>query len=162
MRRALCFALCILTADQLVKWWVLEGLSLPTRPPIEVTSFFNLVMVWNHGVSFGMFSHVDARWPLVVMACVISLCLLLWLRALVKEGKPHVTRYSIAVGMVVGGALGNVIDRIRFGAVADFLDVHVMGHHWPAFNVADACIVMGVCLLLFLELTSSHSMKGTE
>jgi signal peptidase II len=133
MRFALIVAAFVMTADQLVKWWVLEGL----------------------GLSFGLFSHIDARWPLVVMACAVSLCLLLWLRGLVKAQDIHISRYSIAIGMVVGGALGNVIDRIRFGAVADFLDVHIAGYHWPSFNVADACIVTGVCFLLFLELTTA-------
>jgi signal peptidase II len=160
MRLSLLIAASVMVVDQLVKWWVLEGIGLLTRPPIEVTPFFNLVMVWNHGVSFGMFSHTDARWPLVVLACAISLCLLLWLHSLVKENKAHLTRYAVAVGMVVGGAIGNVIDRIRFGAVADFLDVHVAGYHWPAFNVADACIVVGVCFLLFLEMHAAPKKEA--
>ena len=141
----------VIALDQLVKWLVLSVLHMPLRPPIEVLPFFNLVMVWNHGVSFGMFAHVDARWPLTMLAVAVSFALLRWHGCMVKRAHPRLLPYAIATGLIVGGAMGNVIDRLRFGAVADFLDVHIAGYHWPSFNVADACICTGVMLLLWCE-----------
>lgn len=127
--------------DQLSKWWVLDGMGLASRPPIEVTSFFNLVLVWNHGISFGMLSGQRLPLLLIVVAMVVVSILLRWL---VK-----VTDWLtvVGIGLVVGGALGNVIDRVRFGAVADFLDFHWEKLHWPAFNIADSAIFMGVVVL---------------
>jgi signal peptidase II len=140
-------AALVLILDQLTKWVVLDVIGMPTRPPLEVTSFFNLVMVWNRGISFGMFAHMDARYPLIALALIVSICVLWW-------NRQHTARLQhIAAGMIVGGAIGNVIDRLRFGAVADFLDFHLMGYHWPSFNIADACIVVGVGLLLWYEFS---------
>lgn len=154
-------ALVTLVLDQWSKHWMLTGilpcLSGPTGPGcavntpwIEVTGFFNLVMVWNHGVSFGMFASVHDIMPyvLIAVALAISILLLFWLRRTDRMIN------ALAIGLVVGGAIGNVIDRIRFGAVADFLDFHVAGWHWPAFNVADCGVVVGVCLLLIDGLFS--------
>ena len=137
-------ALVILAADQAHKHVMLTIVYQQTPPPIEVTSYFNLVMVWNQGISFGVLSGTDGamRWPLVVVALAVTAALLVWLwrneRRLV----------AVAIGMVAGGAVGNVIDRVRFGAVADFFDFHVFGYHWPAFNIADCAITVGVGLIL--------------
>ncbi len=139
-------ALATFIVDQLTKAWLLDIVSAPGQPPLEITSFFNLVMVWNPGVSFGLFAGLDARWPLIALAIGLSIALLWWDRS-------HTTRWQhIATGLIVGGALGNVMDRLRFGAVADFFDVHVAGYHWPAFNIADSGIVIGVGMLLLAEL----------
>ncbi|MFM2044246.1 MAG: putative Lipoprotein signal peptidase LspA [Pseudomonadota bacterium] len=141
--------------DQISKWWILE-IMLPCRsgppgpwclvetPPIEVTGFFNLVMAWNRGVSFGMFAHEAEFMPyvLIAVALAITAFMVVWLRRADRLFQ------AVCIGLVIGGALGNVIDRFRFGAVADFLDLHVAGWHWPAFNVADSCIVVGVLLLV--------------
>lgn len=101
-------------------------------------------MVWNRGVSFGMFA-TDAettRWLLTALALAISAGLVWWLRRQTNG------LAVLAIGLVIGGAVGNAIDRIRYGAVADFFDVHVAGWSWPAFNVADSAITVGVLLLL--------------
>lgn len=144
VKRGMWVALLTLLIDQLQKWHMLEVVRIAERPPIEVTPFFNLVMVWNRGVSFGMFSGHDGSgaWMLIGVALVIVTFMAFWLWRCT-------TRYlATALGLVIGGALGNVIDRVRFGAVADFFDLHVMGHHWPAFNIADSAIFIGVGLLL--------------
>lgn len=115
--------------------------------PINITSFFNLVMVWNSGVTFG-FLKMDTFWgiiSLVVMALVLSVVILVWL---LKSN--HFIEIN-AYGMILGGAIGNIIDRVKYGAVVDFLDFHLMGYHWPAFNVADSAIVIGVFLVLILN-----------
>ncbi|MCE2927147.1 MAG: signal peptidase II [Rickettsiales bacterium] len=149
----LAIALFILSADQLCKWWMLEIIDIDARPPIEVTSFFNLVMVWNPGVSFGMFARHDM--PMVLSAVAIAICLILfmWLK------KADTRHLAIAIGLVIGGALGNVIDRFRFGAVADFFDFHLYGYHWPAFNIADSCIFIGVAVLLLDSIVAGKRDK---
>lgn len=138
-------ALLSFAADQLHKWLMLNGLEIAARPPIELTSFFNLVMVWNRGVSFGLFSNHDGEGAvyLTLLALVLSLMLGVWL------WRCQDRFVSIALGLVIGGALGNALDRVRFGAVADFFDFHVSGWHYPAFNIADSAIFIGVCLLLW-------------
>jgi signal peptidase II len=142
-RLGLAIALALLVADQLTKWVALEVLDLTARP-ITVTPFFNLVMVWNRGVSFGMFNSAGALapWILSGLALAVVVALLLWLR------RADHWLAGLGLGLVVGGALGNVIDRVRFGAVVDFLDFHLAGYHWPAFNLADAGICVGAGLLL--------------
>lgn len=142
-RMGLGIALIVFGVDQATKWWVVEQIMRPPRL-IPVTPFFNLVMGWNRGVSFGLFNHDGAAnaWVFTGLALVIAAVLLAWLR---KAEKPII---GLAIGLIVGGALGNALDRLRFGAVADFLDFHVWGYHWPAFNVADSGITVGAALLL--------------
>jgi signal peptidase II len=150
-RRGLLIAALVIVLDQASKWWILERIMLPPRV-IEVTPFFNLVLTWNRGVSFGLFntdSPLNA-WLLPLVALVILAMLLVWLARADRGILAH------GLGLIIGGAIGNLIDRVRFGAVADFLDVHVWGYHWPAFNVADSAITIGVVVLIF------DSLFGTE
>ncbi len=139
----LAMATVVIVLDQISKWWVLEQIMQPPRL-VEVTPFFNLVLAWNQGVSFGLFANETAVMPyaLSAMALVIVVVLLVWLRG-VERGL-----MAFGIGMVVGGAIGNVIDRLRFGAVADFLDFYAFGWHFWAFNIADAGISVGVALLI--------------
>ena len=136
-------ALAILAIDQVSKWWIVERVMNPPRV-IPVTPFFNLVMGWNRGVSFGLFNWDSAAtaWFFSALALVIVAVLLVWM------AKDDRASCAAALGLVIGGALGNVIDRVRFGAVADFLDFHAFGAHWPAFNAADAAISLGAVALL--------------
>jgi signal peptidase II len=143
-RLGLVLAAIVLVLDQATKLWVLDLM----RPPrvIEVTGFFNLVLVWNPGISFGLFgggASVWQPWLLSAFATVVAGGLLVWLYTGALPRLP-----SVGIGLIVGGAIGNVIDRMRFGAVVDFVDLHASGWHWPAFNVADSAIVIGVGLLL--------------
>lgn len=155
LRLGAAVALLVLVFDQISKWWILDRVlpclsgppgpwCLAQTPPVEVTGFFNLVMVWNRGVSFGLFANEAAFMPyvLIAVALAITAVLVVWL------GRTDRAFPAVCIGLVIGGAIGNVIDRFRFGAVADFLDFHVAGWHWPAFNVADSCIVVGVFLLV--------------
>lgn len=156
-------AIDIVVLDQLSKWLIVEymlreqvqpnglrmGLwewitSAPPRLPyasVEVLPFFNLTMVWNEGISFGLF-HGSGAWILSGFALIITALFSAWLL------KAQSWLQAISLSMVIGGAIGNVIDRFRFGAVADFFDFHVMGWHYPAFNIADCAIVVGVALLV--------------
>ena len=142
----------MLVADQLTKHLVLTRLD----GPIEVTGFFNLVLVWNPGISFGMLGRLGAwgPWLLIGFAVAIAVALAFWL---LRESRP-LTR--LALGLVLGGAIGNAIDRLRFGAVVDFLDFHALGYHWPAFNVSDSSIVVGAGLLVLEGLRSGGSTAG--
>ena len=141
----LCVAALSIALDQLSKHWLIGLLDGSGFASIQVTGFFNLVMVWNHGVSFGMLSEpgTNVRYFLMAVAFVIVGVMGFWLHSCTSR------LVSVAIGLVIGGAIGNVIDRIRFGAVADFLDFHLFEYHWPAFNVADASIFCGVALLLW-------------
>jgi len=143
VRKGLGVALVVIGLDQATKWWIVETMMRPPRS-IPVTPFFNLVMGWNRGVSFGLFNQEGAAnvWILVTIAAVIVIILLGWLR------RTDRMMVGMAIGLVIGGAVGNAIDRLRFGAVADFLDFHLMGYHWPAFNVADSAITIGAGLLV--------------
>ena len=147
-RPGLLLALLILVLDQLSKWWVLTVLDLPTRrsvPLLEAGPFaLDLTMVWNRGVTFGLMSG-DSAWNqllLAGLAAVIAGVLLRWL------WRAETVWVGVALGIVVGGAIGNVIDRFRFGAVVDFIHASAWDWHWYVFNIADAGIVVGVAILV--------------
>jgi signal peptidase II len=146
-RFGLVVAAVVVLVDQLSKWWILAVVMRPPRL-IEVTPFFNLVLGWNTGISFGLFGGDDvlAGWVLPAVAGLIVAFLAVWLAR--SDRRPM----GISLGLIIGGALGNVVDRMRFGAVADFLDFHAFGYHWPAFNVADTAITVGAVLLLIDSL----------
>lgn len=137
-------ALAVVAADQASKWWILDVVMNPVPRVVEVTSFFNLVLVWNPGVSFGMFQHDAEIMPYLLSALAFAVAAMVagWL------WKAERWIQAAALGLVIGGALGNIVDRLRFGAVCDFLDFHVAGWHFWAFNIADAGISVGVALLL--------------
>jgi len=131
-------------ADQVSKWLVLERMGDVERT-IPVTSYLNFVLVWNKGVTFGILSRIGQHYmPYILVGIAAAILLLLgrWL------WRTQSTLVALALGAIMGGAIGNVIDRLRYGAVADFLDFHYHDYHWYAFNVSDAAIVSGVALLL--------------
>lgn len=145
LRRALVVALAVLAIDQVTKFFVVEMLELRTRLFIPVADpWLNLTMAWNEGINFGLFDFGAAgRWVLVALATAIVVGLLLWVRR-TSGWLP-----ALGTGAIVGGAVGNVIDRLRYGAVADFINMSCCGITNPfAFNVADAAIFGGAALLL--------------
>jgi signal peptidase II len=108
-----------------------------------VLPFFNIVLVKNEGVTFGLLSGSVA--PIILIFA--SITVIIFAIMLVKDN-----RYCmLPMALVIGGAVGNIIDRIRFGGVIDFLDFHICGYHWPAFNIADSAIVIGVCILFIMS-----------
>ncbi len=181
MRRYLYFffALDIIIFDQISKWFITEFvvrkqidgifssplgliewyLDTPVKLPfaeISFIPFFNIVMVWNQGISFGMFSggSETGKWLLIGLAFFITLWFGAWLL------KTQSRMQAIAIAMVIGGAIGNVIDRFRFGAVIDFIDFHVGSWHFPAFNVADSSICIGVGILIVHTLFFDKETHG--
>jgi len=134
--------------DQLTKWWVVGVVMHPPRT-IPEAPFLNLVLVWNKGVTFGLLNQFDPRLTKYVLIAVAALIVFLLGRWLWRT---HSTLIALALGAIMGGAIGNVIDRLRYGAVADFLDFYYRDYHWYAFNIADAAIVTGVGLLLLDNL----------
>ena len=129
---------------------ILENIAFEQQtnnPQIEIFSFFNLVYVWNRGVSFGMFNQLENSQ--IIFSTIQSLIFLIVAFCLYRNQKPLV---ACAFGLVMGGALGNVVDRLQNGAVADFLDFHVANYHWPAFNLADSWVFIGVMILVFDDL----------
>jgi signal peptidase II len=143
--RQLGLGLAVLTviADQLSKWFMLE-IVFAERNFVPVTGFFNLARVHNRGASFGMFALSESwgPWLLSGIAVVISVVLAVWL------WRANGRWLATALGLILGGAIGNLIDRARYGAVTDFLDFYVGTYHWPAFNLADSAITVGVVMLI--------------
>jgi signal peptidase II len=140
---ALALALAVVVADQAVKHWILDVLRLQEGQTIPVFGPFRLTGVWNPGVSFGFLQghHDLVRWLLAAFSIAVAVMLGVWVRATERP------LFAVAVGLVMGGAVGNVIDRVRFGAVADFIDASPLHFPW-IFNVADSAITIGICLLL--------------
>ena len=141
----------VVILDQAAKWLALR--RLPPGVPVDVIDgVVSLTLVLNPGLAFGMLGTVPSGWRWVVALLSIgALAVLATLaRRLLPEGGPVA---AVAIGMIFGGAAGNLIDRARFGAVVDFLDVYWRGWHWPAFNVADSAISVGVALLALRMLT---------
>lgn len=136
-------AALVCALDQLSKWWIVADVMNPLRI-LEITPFFNIVLVRNRGASFGMLNNGGewGPWLLTALAFAIGVGLLAWL------WRARSVWVAVALGMILGGAVGNVIDRLRFGAVIDFLDAHWGDLHWPAFNLADSAISVGVVILL--------------
>lgn len=137
-------ALLVLILDQISKYWVLEWLLLPAIGGIDVLPFFRLTFVGNVGVSMGLLAANNdlARWLLTAVTAGIALAVALWLRR--EKNGTDIT----ALGLVLGGAIGNIIDRVRFGYVVDFLHFFWGEHSFYVFNLADAAITLGVILLL--------------
>ena len=118
---------------------------------IEINSFLNLVKVWNRGISFGMFNWAEnSRLIFTILQSFIALIILIW--GFFNQQKKMI----VPLGLIVGGAFGNVIDRFSMGAVADFIDFHIYDYHWPAFNFADSAVFIGVSLILLFDLFAKN------
>ena len=121
------------------------------KEPLVVTPFFNLVTAWNPGISFGILQDLpNGQWVLTAVAMLIVAWLFVWLR------KANQRSTALALGLIIGGAIGNIIDRIRFSAVFDYLDFHALGYHWPAFNLPDSFIFGGVLILLIINFKNQQ------
>ena len=150
--RWLLLAVVVIAVDLFTKSWASANLTLYT--PDAVTSWLNFHLAHNRGAAFSFLHGADGwqRWFLSGISSVVSVILLVWLWQ-----TPHrAWRQALALSLVLGGAIGNLVDRLRLGYVIDFIDVHYQGWHWPAFNIADAAITLGVILLIVDGLWPSH------
>jgi signal peptidase II len=149
-------AALVVVLDQASKAWILGPLDLPAHGQIAVLPVFRLSMVWNPGVSFGLLAARGelGHWLLVAFAGAVVIALALWARRIAQPLN------ALAIGLVMGGAIGNnIIDRVRWGAVADFLDFSGLGFKW-VFNVADSAITVGIGLLLLEMLLSARGQDA--
>ncbi|PZN92689.1 MAG: signal peptidase II [Alphaproteobacteria bacterium] len=148
MRLGYGLAAIVFAVDQLVKYWILAIVRLPERGFVDVLPFFRLTFVGNIGVSMGMFraNSDGGRWLLVALTAGIALIVAVWIAREKQRGE------VVALGLILGGAAGNIIDRVRFGYVVDFLHFFWGERSFWVFNVADAAITAGVLLLLLRAL----------
>lgn len=148
-------ALLVVVLDQLSKLMVVA--SFAYGEGLIITSFFNLVHVLNHGAAFSFLAGAGGwqRWFFTILAGVISV----WLIVMIRRHQAERLQ-PLAFALVLGGAIGNVIDRVRIGAVIDYLDFHAAGVHFPAFNLADSAITLGVILMLLQTLLESRKSHG--
>lgn len=153
----LALAAITLVVDQAVKVLLIALLTDPDQV-IAVTGFLNLVYVKNFGVSFGLFNAGSSAgpWILSILSVAVAAGLVLWLRRVESKW------LGAAIGLIIGGALGNAVDRVRLGSVADFFDFYAFGFHWFAFNVADAAIVGGVAFIVLDGLFSGPEQSQNE
>ena len=155
MSRWFALAAAVILLDQVTKWAVLGNFVYGERR--EITGFFNLVLVYNKGAAFSMFASADGwQTPLLILFAIVAAGIVSYL--IVRNREKRVLCLGLA--LILGGALGNLIDRLRFGHVVDFLDFHAMGWHWPAFNVADSGITVGA-LLLILDGFVHHEKRAS-
>lgn len=144
----LAFALASFGIDQAFKWWMLHVFDIEARQPIALLPVFDIVLAWNRGISYGWFSDGTgaSQGLLIALAVIVSTALWIWLA---KASRP-VT--AAAIGLILGGAIANALDRAVYGAVADFFSFHVGSFDWYIFNLADVAIVAGVALLVYESL----------
>ena len=149
----LVLAVLVFAADQTHKWWMLYVYNIGARQPVDLTSFFDLILVWNRGVSYGLLK-THGQGLLIGSSLLISSVLWIWLC------RSHRPTTVAALGLVIGGALANALDRYLHGAVADFFQFHWHTWSWYVFNLADMAIVAGVALLLYESVRERGGASG--
>lgn len=145
--KLLVIALICIIIDQGHKYYMIEIFDIAQISPVQVTGFFSLVMVWNKGISFGMFNGVETANYFFIIFSTLIVGFLIYLS---EKSKNNVEQFAFS--LIIGGALGNIIDRLNYGAVADFFDFHYANYHWPAFNFADSFIFCGAVLFIIYNL----------
>ena len=151
-RHWIWISILVIVFDQLTK--LLADHFLQYHQPVEVLPMFNLTLMYNKGAAFSFLANAGGwqRWFFLILTSVVSIFIYLW----IKKLKTHqVLQYS-ALALILGGAIGNLIDRAIYGHVIDFLDVYLQQHHWPAFNIADSAITVGAFLLIYDTLKNPH------
>ncbi|MCW5206118.1 signal peptidase II [Desulfobulbus sp. F5] len=146
-----------IVSDQLTKLWVVESFALYDTTPV-IPGVFNLTLLHNTGAAFGIMSGLPLLWRQVFFVGIATVALAVMVIMQRRMGGEN-PLYAISFGLISGGAIGNVIDRIKQGSVIDFLDFHLGTHHWPAFNVADSGITVGVGIFLLLQFFEERAAK---
>lgn len=156
---SLFLVLLVIVVDQLTKIWIVKSFALYESITL-IPGFFNFTYLTNKGAAFGFLAGVDSSWRHYFFLALATVALVLIVVAWRRMHNDHAL-YGPALACIAGGAIGNVIDRVRLGAVVDFLDFYVAGHHWPAFNVADSAIFVGVALFLLGNILEEGKKKRT-
>lgn len=160
LRAGILAAGLALIADQAAKLWLVHAFELGRRGIVEVGPFFDLVLAWNTGISYGWLQTDSAagQWLLLAFKVVAVVALAIWM------ARSHTLPATVGLGLIIGGAIGNAIDRLAYGAVVDFVLLHLrIGetlYNWYVFNLADVAIVAGVCLLLYDTLRGPGAAKA--
>ncbi len=155
-RHGVVLARLTLALDQASKLYLLFGYDLPVREPLVLAPFLELIVVWNRGISYGLFQQESelGRWILLAIMIAAAVGLSVWMMRAASR------LLGASLGLIVGGAVGNAIDRVAYGAVFDFVHFHVGSFSWYVFNVADAAIVAGVVGLLYDSLVLDRSRQS--
>lgn len=154
-----CVALVVLILDQGTKIWIQRAIPVWEKGWTVIPGFFDLVHILNRGAAFGFLNRQDIQWqrPFFILVSVLAMGIIIALARSKEEDGPF---YVLGLGLILGGAVGNLVDRIRLGVVIDFLDFYVGHWHWPAFNIADSAICIGAaCLLISFY---QHRRKGVS
>jgi signal peptidase II len=160
LRSGLVAAIAVLIIDQASKLWLLYGFDLAHRGAVEVTPFFDLVLTWNTGISYGWFQTESALGQAILLAikAIAVIVLAVWM------ARSQTRTATVALGLIIGGAIGNAIDRFAYGAVVDFALFHVQigekTFNWYVFNLADTAIVAGVAALLYDSFFGGDAVKA--
>lgn len=151
-------AIVVIILDQITK--IAATANLQMYQPIEIIPFFNLTLAHNTGAAFSFLADAGGwqRWFFAILATGVSIFLFFW----IKKLKPEEKILAITLSLILGGAVGNLIDRVRFGYVVDFLDVYVGDAHWPAFNIADSAIFIGAALLIIMSFIGEKQKKPSD
>lgn len=151
----LALAAVVLILDQITKFWAERALT--QFASVEVAPFFNFTLLYNPGAAFSLLADAGGwgRWLLSGIAIAAGVLITVWLARLPRDAWLTIA----SLGLIVGGAIGNLVDRLRIGKVVDFLDFHWAGHHWPAFNVADMAITVGAVLLIVAAFTEGEATR---
>jgi signal peptidase II len=151
----------ILAADRATKIWIANHIAIGDAIPV-IPRVLRLTHWLNDGAAFSLFADTASphtvRWALIVFTCIAAVAVLI---ALIRLGS-RITLATVALALILGGAAGNVHDRIAYGSVVDFIEVHILSYHWPDFNVADSAIVTGACLLLLDSLLPKKQLVSVE
>lgn len=152
-------ALATLIADQLHKWWMISIYGIQLEERIVITPFMDFIYVINKGVSYGLFTQGSqtGQYVLAAFAMVVAIALIVWLAM-----AEHTRSAALGIGLIVGGAVGNGIDRLHLGGVADFIQLHAFGFYWYVFNIADVAIVAGVVAILYDSFTMSRKSDAPK
>ncbi|MCI5163794.1 MAG: signal peptidase II [Candidatus Electrothrix sp. AX5] len=150
----------VVVGDQLSKLWILENFALYDSTAI-IPGFFNLTFLRNSGAAFGMLSDMPLLWRQIFFISIAVVALVALIVMQRKMGRENIW-YTLALSFIGGGAVGNVIDRVLYGSVVDFLDVYIGKYHWPAFNVADSGITVGVTIFLLLQVFEKEAKQSEE
>lgn len=156
MMKWLWLSVLVLILDQLSKIWIDSSMSL--YQSIPVLPGFSITYAHNYGAAFSFLSDAGGwqRWFFAVLAASISIGIVVWLKRL----KPEETLSAISLSLILGGAIGNLIDRVVYGYVIDFLDVYYQAWHWPVFNIADSAITVGVVFMIYESFTQNEQKSG--